>query len=135
MTKRVFTTLFLTLSVAVFLFYGCATSMTNLVNSGYYGKEIISDKRAYFSRIWAVEEGGELRVSGYLKLRGAIGFDIPEYVEVSLVKPDGELLDAKKVAYFPRSLYDRQGHREGRFRATFAQAPPQGTTIRLNNVN
>jgi hypothetical protein len=134
MTKRVLVILLLALLVIVSL-SGCAASTANLISAGFYEKQTIPDKKTYFSRIWAVEDDGGLRVSGYLQLKGAIGVDIPEYVEVALVKPDGDLLEAKKIAYFPRSLYNRPGHREGRFRTTFTQVPPQGTTIRLSNVN
>lgn len=121
--------------LGIVLLSGCATSMTNPMSTGHYEKETIADRKTYFSRIWTVEHDGEFCVSGRLVLKGTIGAGIPEYVEVTLVKPDGEVLDAKKVAYFPRTLYGRPGHREGRFRATFAQVPPQGTTIRLSNVN
>jgi hypothetical protein len=85
--------------------------------------------------VWAVEDNGEIRVSGYLRLKGIHGFNIPNYVEVAFIDGEGHIVDAKKVVYYPRSLYGRKNHREGRFSATFAQVPPAGTTIRLDNVN
>lgn len=121
------------------IFSGCAAMGSvmsdNLFSTGQYKKETVPNSQTYFRQMWAAEDKGEFRVSGYLSLKGMIGVHVPDYVEVVLVQPNGEILDTQKVVYYPRSLYGRSGHREGRFRATFAQAPPAGTTIRLSNVN
>ncbi|MDA8141149.1 MAG: hypothetical protein M0036_21100 [Desulfobacteraceae bacterium] len=118
---------------------GCATTGTlvaqNLLSTGMYKKEFIPDPETYFTQVWAVEDKGQLRVSGNLRLKGFIGLNVPDYVEVALLKPDGAIIDAKKVAFYPQHLHGHEGHMEARFRATFAQAPEAGTTIRLSNVN
>ena len=123
----------------VALVTGCATTgplmAENLLSTGTYKKEFIPNSETYFARVWAVDDNGELRVSGYLRLKGFIALNVPDYVEVALVKPDGVIIDAKKVAFYPPHLHGHEGHMEARFRATFALSPEAGTTIRLSNVN
>ncbi|KJS31315.1 MAG: hypothetical protein VR64_11985 [Desulfatitalea sp. BRH_c12] len=124
---------------AIALFTGCATTgvhpWTENLMGTKYRKATVDNKQTYFRQIWAVEDNGELRISGYLRLKGMHGFRVPDYVEVALITPGGDPMAAQKVLYYPRSLYGRKSHREGRFVATFALIPPEGTTVRLENVN
>jgi hypothetical protein len=117
---------------------GCATTglkTENLLSTGQYRKEVAPNSETYFTQVWAVEDNGALRVCGYVRLKGFVGLQVPDYVEVALVKPDGTLIDAQKVAFYPHHLHGHKGHLEARFRASFAQAPMAGTTIRLSHVN
>ncbi|MDX9788570.1 MAG: hypothetical protein RBT11_17465 [Desulfobacterales bacterium] len=120
--------------IGLLLCIGCAASQ-NLLRSEKYRKEIIPNNRASFSRVWAVEENGQLKVSGKLRPKGRMRLDIPDYVELALVDKSGAVIAAQKVTYYPRVLTGRKHRREAKFSALFSEMPPVGTTIRVSNVN
>ena len=112
---------------------GCATT-GNLIR-GYYREETIPNPKTYFSQIWATTGENIFKVSGKLKLKGSIGIHVPDYVEVTLIDKEDGVLEKKKVSYYPRSLTGKRKHREAHFVAEFNEIPPQGTLIRLSNVD
>lgn len=121
--------------ICIEVFAGCAISK-NQLNTGQYQMEFVPNTETKFSQVLAVEENNKFRVGGYLQLKTINPIDVPDYVEVALIAPNGEVLDLKKVAYYPeRSLHGRKCHKKGHFSAIFQEAPPMGTTVRLNNVN
>lgn len=111
----------------------CATTQNLLGNE--YTKETVPDRQTSFTKLWAVEDGGEFRVSGKLRVNGSVAINVPSFVEVALLGADGAVIDRKKVPYRPGILNGSRGHREARFIARFPGAPPKGTIIRLSNVN
>lgn len=121
-------------TVCTLFFTGCATTQ-NLLSTENYIKETVPHHRTYFRQIWAVEDNGEFRVSGKLRLKGMMRVNIPDFVEVALVNQAGEIIEKQKVAYYPRVLTGRKRHREARFSAHFSETPPPGTTIRVSTVN
>jgi len=112
---------------------GCATTRNMLGTE--YRKESVPNSRTYFSQVWAVADDDGFRISGKLRLKGPFGINVPDYVEVALIDEAGNIIDSRKVGYYPRILSGRRKHREARFTARFEQAPPSGTVIRLENVN
>ena len=124
----------MSLTIFSLLFMGCATSQ-NLLRPENYGKELVPHHHTSFSRVSAVEDEGELKVSGRLRQRGLMRADIPDYVEVALVDQSGAVIAAQKVAYYPRVLTGRKYRREATFSARFSEMPPAGTTVRVSNVN
>lgn len=122
------------ITVCILLFTGCATAQ-NLLKPEKYGKELIPHDRTYFSRVWAVEDNGALKVSGRLRLKGMMRIDIPDYVEVALVDRSGAVIASQKTTYSPRVLTGRKRRMEGRFSTRFPEMPPEGTTVRVSNVN
>lgn len=121
-------------TVCTLFFTGCATTQ-NLLSIENYIKETVPHRQTYFRQIWAVEDDGEFRVSGRLRLKGPMGANIPDYVEVALLDKDGAVIEKQTVSYYPRVLTGRRRHQEARFSAHFSETPPPGTTIRLSNVN
>jgi hypothetical protein len=118
---------------AVMVLSGCATTQNRVGKE--FTKETIPNSKTYFSQVWAVADDNEFRVSGKLRLKGSIGMNVPDFVEIALVDESGKVIEKQKVAYYPRSLTGRRKHREARFTARFNQAPPSGSIIRLSNVN
>lgn len=112
---------------------GCATTHNMLGTE--YKKEFVHDPRAYFSQVWAVPDNDAFKVSGELHLRGTIGVNTPDYIEVALVGTAGEVFEIRKVAYYPRTKNGRGMHRKALFTAQFDQTPPTGTVIRLKSVD
>lgn len=112
---------------------GCVTTRNMLGTE--YQKELVPHSRTYFSQVWAVEDDDEFRVSGKLRLKGNIGANVPDYVEVALVDETGKVIGSREVAYYPRILNGRRKHREARFTARFEETPSAGSVIRLSNVN
>lgn len=119
---------------AVMIFSGCATTQNMLGKE--LTKETIPNSKTYFSQVWAVADENEFRVSGKLRLKGSLGHNVPDFVEVALVDAGGKIIEKQKVAYYPRILTGRRNkHREARFTARFNQTPPPGSIIRLSNIN
>jgi hypothetical protein len=112
---------------------GCATTQ-NMIGKELT-KETVPNSKTYFSQVWAVADDDEFRVSGKLRLKGSLGYNVPDFVEVALVDDEGKIIEKQKVAYYPRILTGRRKHREARFTARFNQAPPPGSIIRLSNLN
>lgn len=125
--------LIISVLVAPMVLSGCA-AMQNLVGKEFT-KETVHNSKTYFSQIWAVADDDEFRVSGKLRLKGSIGVNVPDFVEIALVDLGGEVIESQKVAYYPRVLTGRSKHREARFIARFHQSPPSGSIIRLSNVD
>lgn len=123
----------ITLMVCGLLFSGCATRR-NLISKGTYKKDVTSSPQVAFSRIWAVEDGDAFKVSGELKRTGVV-VDIPNHVQIELVNQEGEVIDKKKVDYYPTSLTGVRGRREARFSAEFDTSPPIGAAIRVSLVD
>lgn len=133
MVKKILKPL-ITVTIFSLLLMGCATAQ-NLIGPEKYAKELIPSDRTFFRQVRAVEDKGELKVSGRLRQQGMMRLDIPDYVNVALVDQSGAVIAAQKVAYYPRVLTGRKHSREARFSARFAEMPPAGTTVRVSNVN
>ena len=118
---------------AIIVLSGCATTR-NMMGQEYI-KETVPNSKTYFSQVWAIADEDEFRVSGKLRLKGSLGMNVPDFVEVELVDDGGSVIDKQKVAYYPRILTGRRKHREARFTAHFNQAPPAGSVVRLSNVD
>ena len=112
---------------------GCATTQ-NLLDKEYT-KETVPDRQTSFTQLWAVEDEGEFRVSGKLRVNGSMAINVPSFVEVALLDKNGVVIDRQKVSYHPGILNGSKGHREASFIARFPVAPPNGTIIRLSNVD
>lgn len=133
MFKFILKTLF-TVGVCAMVSAGCAGKY-DLLRTETYQKEIFSNGRTFFCRVWAMEEKGGFRVSGELHLGGAAKRDIPDFVDISLVSGAGPVIAAQRVLYYPRTTAGRKFHREARFSAWFSEIPPAGTTIRVSNLD
>lgn len=121
--------------ICIEVFAGCAITK-NQLSIRQYRMEFVPNTETKFSQVLAVEENSTLRVGGYLRLKTINPIDVPDYVEVALLTPGGEVFDLKKVPYYPpKSLHGRKCHKQGHFSVTFPKVPSAGTTVRLNNVN
>lgn len=116
------------------LFTGCATTK-NLMGANGYIKETVPNQHTSFRQIWATEEGGKFKVSGRLHLERATSAQIHNYVEVSLLDKNRQVIETQKVPYLPKVMTRRKLHKEARFSAHFSETPPPGSTILLNALN
>ena len=116
------------------LFMGGAHA-ENLLSGGKYLKETVPHRQTDFRNIWVENDEEGLRVSGKLYLKSMRAFNLPRYVEVSLVDKDGSIIETRKVEYYPRALTGGGRGQESKFSTLFGKTPPEGTTIRLSNVN
>ena len=124
----------LLLALCFLILTGCATTQNELT-TGKYIKKTIPHNTTSFRQVWAVEEGGKLRVSGKLRLKGISRVNVPGNVEVALLDQNGNVLASQKVIYYPKVLRNKRGRRAARFTAIFNEAPSPGSTIRLGLVN
>ncbi len=132
--KTIFLKTLMMATVCTLFFTGCATTQ-NLLNTGNYIQETVPHSQTYFKQIRALKVDDEFKVSGKLRLKGTMGVNIQDYVEVALLNKDGVVIDTQKVEYFPRVLSGRPRHREARFSARFSETPPPGATIRVSTVD
>lgn len=116
------------------LLTGCAASLQSTGNN-IYNVEIAPNQRTRIHSVLLNEENGKFLVSGRIRLRGsALLITPPEHVRIDLINETGEIIQSKKIAYFPRDLSRSSHVYEGEFSATFNDAPPTGTKIKLAKV-
>ena len=121
------------LGMITFLMSGCAAAH-NMAGSEYR-QELVPDSQTYFSQVWAVADDDEFRISGRLRLKGGVGTNVPDFVEVTLVDESGKTIERREIAYYPTRLADRRKYRQARFTTVFDQLPAAGTVIRLAMTN
>ena len=111
---------------------GCATNRIDLVDSGVLSLEQHTTGKVYIAWSDAYKNGDGFVVTGVLKRRGTIGMPIKAHVDVTVLSPDGKVLDEARSSdvYVPRRITGR-GQSLKRFRVSFSNIPPQGSSVRL----
>jgi hypothetical protein len=104
---------------------GCAAKEGLLLDHASEGKVHIAWSDVYES------DGGAV-VSGVLKRNDTIGLPIKAHVQVSILSPDGQVIDAGRSedVLVPRQIATKV-QRLSRFRVPLANMPPKGSTVRL----
>ncbi|MEW6428904.1 MAG: hypothetical protein AB1568_12815 [Thermodesulfobacteriota bacterium] len=118
------------LSLCVSGLSGCVAG-GNMLAGDTYRRVDVPDANASFRQVLAVENDGQLKVSGRLRATTPSTYLQPKQVEVTLIDPSGTRLDSRRIAASPKVLPGHKHHREERFSTTFDQVPPPGTTIQL----
>ncbi len=130
MFRRFLRTISILLSVASFAFaIGCA-SRINLVEDGMYSIYTQDIKDIKITTMEISVNDGKFMVTGKLK-RAITSRSYPGHVDVSIIGPDGSVLDQISVKN-KMPFIGRSKRKNSSFRAEFSQIPPEGATVKIS---
>ena len=111
---------------------GCATDRVDLVDSGVLSLEQHTTGKVYIVWSDAYEDGDGFVVTGVLRRRDTVGLPIKVYVDVTILSPDGKVLDEGRSSdiYVPRRIIDRAQSLR-RFRVRFPSIPAEGSKVSI----
>ena len=113
---------------------GCATAdRSDLVKSGILNIEQERMGKVYIAWSGAYEDGDGFIVTGVLKRSDQVGLPIKTHVDVTIMSPDGTVLDEARSSeiYVSRRIIGRGHLTFERFEVRFASVPPQGSLVRV----
>ena len=121
------------LVLSVVFLAGCGSNRVSLIDSGSVNmeeKEASGKVYIAWSDVYEDEKG--FIVTGVLRRRDRVGLPIKTHVCVTLLSPDGTVLDEAQSSevYVPRRIIGKfRGFT--RFRVRFEDMPPQGSLVRI----
>ncbi len=117
--------------LAIFL-SGCAENRINLMDSGLLTLEKQASGKVYIAWCDAYKDEKGIVVTGVLRRRDHIGLPIKKHVDVTILTPEGTVLDEARSPdyYIPRDVIGKF-ERFQRFQVCFPNVPPQGSLIRV----
>ncbi len=110
-----------------------AANRTDLVKSGVVTIEQQRTGKAYIAWSSAYKEKGDLVVTGVLRRRDHVGGPIKTHVDVTIVSPDGTVLDEARSSgiYVSRRITGRGYLSFERFKIRIPGVPAKGSLVRL----
>ena len=107
---------------------GCARDRVDLVDSGVLSIEQHTTGKVYIVWSDAYEDGDGFVVTGVLRRRDTVGLPIKVHVDVTILSPDGKMLDEGRSSdfYVPRRIVGR-GQSSKRFKVRFPNIPAEGS--------
>jgi len=107
---------------------GCVTDSVDLVDSGVLSIEQHTTGKVYIVWSGAYEDGDGFVVTGVLRRRDTVGLPIKVHVDVTILSPDGKMLDEGRSSniYVPRRIVGR-GQSSKRFKVRFPNIPAEGS--------
>ncbi len=124
----------ITLLLLVVVSLSCtAANRTDLVKSGVVTIEQQRTGKAYIAWSSAYKEKGDLVITGVLRRRDHVGLPIKTHVDVTIVSPDGTVLDEARSSdvYVSRRIIGRGYLSFERFKIRIPSIPAQGSLVRL----
>ena len=114
------------------IFSGCATDRVDLVDAGVLSLEQQTTGKVYIAWSDAYEDGDGFVVSGVLRRRDTVGLPIKVHVDVTILSPDGKMLDESRSSdiYVPRRIVGR-GQSSKRFKVRFPNIPAEGSKANI----
>jgi len=123
-----------TLLLLVVISLSCtAANRTDLVKSGVLTIEQKRTGKAYIAWSSAYKEKDGLVITGVLRRRDHVGLPIKTHVDVTIVSPDGTVLDEARSSgiYVSRRITGRGYLSFKRFKIRIPSVPVQGSLVRL----
>lgn len=110
-----------------------AANRTDLVKSGIVTIEQQKTGKAYIAWSSAYEKEGDLVITGVLRRRDRVGRAIKTHVDVTIVSPDGTVLDEVRSADIrvSRRITGRSYKSFERFKVRIPGVPAKGSLVRL----
>lgn len=111
---------------------GCEANKSDVANKGNLILDHQSEGKVYIAWSDVYERNEGAVVSGVLKRNDNIGLPIKAHVQVSVLTPDGQVIDAGRSddVLVPRQIATKvQGF--SRFSVPLGKVPPSGSTVRL----
>jgi hypothetical protein len=111
---------------------GCAANRVDLVANGVLTLEKQATGKVYIAWSGVYEHADGLVITGVLKRRDHVGLPIKTHVDVTVLSPDGSLVDTARSSdvYVPRRITGR-GQSLKRFSVHLPNMPPKGSLVRL----
>jgi len=120
------------LVLSVVFLAGCGANRVDLIDSGSLNLEKETSGKVYIAWSDVYEDEKGFIVTGVLRRRDRVGLPIKTHVCVTLLSPDGIVLDEAQSSevYVPRRIIGKfRGFK--RFRVRFENMPPQGSLVRI----
>ncbi|MHC5060257.1 MAG: hypothetical protein ACYTFK_04130 [Planctomycetota bacterium] len=121
------------LGLAAFVIPGCAGDRKDLVDSGVLSLENHAPGKVYIAWNDAYEDGDGFVITGVLRRLDQLGGPIRTHVDVTVLSPDGTVLDEARSSdmYVSRRITGRSYLSFKRFRVPLAEVPPKGSKVRV----
>ncbi|MCP4614484.1 MAG: hypothetical protein GY845_37875 [Planctomycetes bacterium] len=116
-----------------FLIPGCSMNRVDLVDAGRLSLEPYNTGKVYIAWSGAYEQDNGFVVSGVLRRRDSVGAAIRTHVDVTVLSPDGTILDEARTSdvYVARRIPGRGYLSFERFKVCLADIPVTGSSVRL----
>ncbi|MHC4244219.1 MAG: hypothetical protein ACYS3N_01925 [Planctomycetota bacterium] len=126
----VITTVFGILTIIV---PSCVANRVNLVDSGVLSLEQHRTGKVYIAWSGAYEQDDGFVITGVLRRRDRVGMAIRAHVDVTVLSPDGIILDEARSSdvYVARRITGRSYLSFERFKVRFPNIPAMGSSVRL----
>ena len=134
MKKKVLSLVIATVfSLLTFLLPGCAMNRVNLVDTGKLSLEQHRTGKVYISWSGAYEQDDGFVISGVLRRRDSVGAAIRTHVDVTVLSPDGTILDEARSSDVDvaRRIPGRSYLSFERFKVRFPDIPATGSSVRV----
>jgi hypothetical protein len=134
MKKKVLSLLITTVfSLLAFLIPGCAMNRVDLVDAGILSLEQHRTGKVYIAWSGAYEQDDSCVITGVLRRRDPIGTAIRTHVDVTVLSPEGVILDEARSSdvYVARRITGRSYLSFERFKVCLANIPAMGSSVRL----
>ena len=120
-------------SLLAFLIPGCAMNRVDLVDAGKLSLEQHNTGKVYIAWSGAYEQDDGFVISGVLRRRDSVGAAIRTHVDVTVLSPDGTILDEARSSdiYVARRITGRSYLSFERFKVCLADIPVAGSSVRL----
>jgi len=114
-----------------FVISSCASSHLNLVENGTVTIERIPYEGCYISKVNAIEDDGELVISGRVKRRSLLSIS-RGHIDIAIINSEGKVLKELSTLYTPQYIPAKRIHtREARFKVRLPNIPYKGNKIRV----
>ncbi len=134
MKKKVLSLVIATVfSLLTFLIPGCAMNRVDLVDTGKLSLEQHNTGKVYIAWSGAYEQDDGFVIGGVLRRRDSVGAAIRTHVDVTVLSPDGTILDEARSSdvYVARRITGRSYLSFERFKVCLADIPASGSSVRL----
>lgn len=134
MRKKVLSLMIATVfGILTIIISGCATNRIDLVDTGRLNLEQHNTGKVYIAWSGAYEQDDGFVITGVLRRRDHIGTAIRTHVDVTILSPDGTILDEARSSnvYVARRISGRSYLSFERFKVCLANMPAKESLVRL----
>lgn len=111
----------------------CASKRINLIKNGTRKLEIIPSRGIHISKVYVIQEGDRLLIKGTVKRRSSYNVG-SGHIDISIISPEGEVLEKASTNFIPRIIPSRPGRRKSlgsRFEVRLPTIPPAGSKVHV----
>ncbi len=135
MMRKKFSATIITLGFSVIsvVISGCAANRINLVDTGVLSLEQRNMSKVYIAWSGAYEQNDGFVITGVLRRRDRVGVAIRTHVDVTVLSPDGTIMDeaCSSDVCVSRGIAGRSHLSFERFKVRFPNIPVGGSSVRL----